>query len=145
MTAKAAFAAVAFAALITLQLNTAHAEGEVTSPFGWRIHPVTGVASFHSGVDLAYEEGTPIAPLTGGIVVFAGSWGNYGNCVIVEHENGDCTLYGHLSAILAEEDATVDNHTALGLVGSTGLSTGPHLHLEWWHDGYYCDPAEFVE
>ena len=113
---------------------------EVTSPFGWRIHPIAGVERFHTGVDLGYAQGDYVQAMLPGRVVFAGVWGGYGNCVILEHTNGDHTLYGHMQTIYVAEGQTVGLHEVIGLVGSTGYSTGPHLHLEWWHLGSYVDP-----
>lgn len=113
---------------------------EVTSPFGWRIHPISGVERFHTGVDLGYAQGDYVQAMLPGRVAFAGPWGGYGNCVILEHTNGDHTLYGHMQTIYVTEGQTVGLHEVIGLVGSTGYSTGPHLHLEWWHLGNYVDP-----
>lgn len=116
------------------------AAAEITSPFGWRINPVTGDDEFHPGIDIAYEYGTPIGAMLPGRVVYAAEYGGYGNCVILEHENGDNTLYAHLSEITAVYDAWVEGGDVIGYAGSTGFSTGPHLHLEWWHQGEYVDP-----
>ena len=113
---------------------------EVTSPFGWRIHPISGVEKFHTGVELGYYKGDYVFAILPGSVVFAGPWGGYGNCVILEHTNGDHTLYGHMQTIGVMQGQTVALHEPIGLVGSTGYSTGPHLHLEWWHNGDYVDP-----
>ena len=113
---------------------------EVTSPFGWRIHPISGIERFHTGADIGYGMGEPIPAMLPGKVAFAGVWGGYGECVILEHGNGDHTLYGHMSEILVSEGQSVMLHETIGLVGSTGYSTGPHLHLEWWHNGQYVDP-----
>lgn len=113
---------------------------EVTSPFGWRVHPISGAYRFHTGSDLGYGMGDAAPAMLPGKVVFAGEWGGYGNCVILEHANNDHTLYGHLSEIYVYEGQPVGLHEAIGAVGSTGYSTGPHLHLEWWHNGEYVDP-----
>lgn len=113
---------------------------DVTSPFGWRIHPIAGVERFHTGADLGYDYGDYVQAMLPGRVAFAGAWGGYGNCVILEHTNGDHTLYGHMQSISVSEGQTVGLHEVLGYVGSTGYSTGPHLHLEWWHNGEYVDP-----
>lgn len=115
----------------------------VTSPFGWRVHPITGQYKFHAGVDLGYEYGDPVRAMMPGKVVYCYWWGGYGNCVILEHPNGDHTLYGHMSRIDVGYGQEVVQGQALGRIGSTGLSTGPHLHLEWWHNGTYMDPMGF--
>ena len=118
---------------------------EVTSPFGWRIHPIAGVERFHTGADLGYAMGDLAPAMLPGKVAFAGVWGGYGNCVILEHINGDHTLYGHLNSIFVNEGQYVTLHQAIGAVGSTGYSTGPHLHLEWWHNGEYVNPLPLFE
>lgn len=112
----------------------------VTSDFGWRMHPIYGYEKFHTGVDLGYSYGSPVGALDAGTVVLADWYGGYGNCVIVQHDNGDSTLYGHLARIMAEPGERVEAGHLIGYSGSTGVSTGPHLHVEWWHDGQYCDP-----
>lgn len=102
-----------------------------SSPFGWRVHPVTGERRFHSGVDLAAAFGTLVQSANTGTVVFAGWKGGYGNAVIVRYaDNKYETLYGHLSAILVQQGQIVQAKQTIGRVGSTGLSTGPHLHFE---------------
>lgn len=115
----------------------------VTSPFGWRVHPITGQYKFHAGVDLGYEYGDPVRAMMPGKVVYCYWWGGYGNCVILEHPNGDHTLYGHMSRIDVGYGQEVPRGQMIGRIGSTGLSTGPHLHLEWWHNGAYTDPMAF--
>lgn len=115
-------------------------EVSVTSDFGWRMHPVYGYEKFHTGVDLGYSYGSPVGSLDAGTVALAGWYGGYGNCVIVEHDNGDCTLYGHLARVTVDVGERVEAGRLVGYSGSTGVSTGPHLHVEWWHDGQYCDP-----
>ena len=117
-----------------------YCEVPVTSPFGWRLHPVYGYNKFHTGVDLGYDYGDPVRAVMPGKVVYCYWWGGYGNCVILAHANGDHTLYGHMSEILVTQDQYVMEGQVVGKVGSTGVSTGPHLHLEWWHNGVYTDP-----
>lgn len=112
----------------------------ITSPFGWRIHPVTGEYKFHSGVDIGYDYGTGIVAMLPGRVVYSAVYGGYGNCIILEHAGGDHTLYAHCSALYAEYGQYVEKGQLIAAVGSTGISTGPHLHLEWWHNGQYADP-----
>ena len=123
----------------------------VTSPFGWRIHPQTGDWRFHSGVDLGYEYGTGIAALFDGVVVQSGDFGDgYGMQVLLYHEGVDSfTRYGHCSTIFCQAGDHVLAGDVIGAVGSTGNSTGPHLHLEYivpTDFGYeYADPLELFQ
>ena len=114
--------------------------GELTSGFGYRIHPITGVTRFHSGLDLAADEGVPIRSSANGVVIFSNWYGGYGNCVIINHGGGFSTLYGHCSRLLVGEGTRVRQGQAVALVGSTGMSTGPHLHFEIRKDGTPVDP-----
>ncbi len=104
--------------------------GEITSPFGWRIHPIYGDSRFHAGVDIGASTGTPVACAGNGIVISAGWNGGYGNCVIVDIGNGLSAVYAHLSAINVSSGETVSAGQTVGAVGSTGDSTGSHLHYE---------------
>lgn len=113
----------------------------VTSRYGWRTHPITEEWSFHTGIDLGYEYGTVIAAVMPGIVVYTDdNYGGYGKTVIVDHGNEQYTLYAHCSEIFVANGQAVDESMALIAVGSTGNSTGAHLHLELWRDGQYVDP-----
>lgn len=118
----------------------------ITSPFGWRIHPISGTWRFHSGVDLGYNEGTPVPAMFDGTVVQAGNFGDgYGNQILLYHPASDTyTRYAHLSGIVIDADTYVTQGTIIGYVGSTGNATGPHLHLEYIvrdGDSYvYADP-----
>lgn len=105
----------------------------VTSPFGWRIHPISGDWKFHTGVDLGYEYGAYIAALFDGVVVSAGDFGDgYGNQVLLYHAAIDAyTRYAHCSAIHVTAGQNVARGQVIAQVGSTGYSTGPHLHLEY--------------
>ena len=91
-------------------------------------------------VDIGYDYGTGIPAMLDGRVVYAAPYGGYGNCIILEHAGGDHTLYAHCSALYASYGQYVSKGTVIAAVGSTGFSTGPHLHLEWWHNGQYVDP-----
>ncbi len=103
----------------------------ITSGVGWRSHPVLGDRRFHSGTDIGAPEGTPILAVADGKVTGADSMGGYGMAVVIEHNNGTLeTLYGHMSEILVRPGEWVQQGTVIGRVGSTGLSTGPHLHFE---------------
>ena len=117
---------------------------EVTSGYGPRIDPFLGRMALHAGMDLREEPGTPVRATAGGKVVSAGWSGGYGNMVDIEHENDLSTRYGHLSMISVAEGQYVSPGTILGRVGSTGRSTGPHLHYEVRIDGEAVDPTRFL-
>jgi murein DD-endopeptidase MepM/ murein hydrolase activator NlpD len=106
----------------------------ITSVFGWRMHPITGEYRFHAGTDLAAPQGTPVVAAATGQVVTADFVGGYGLTVILQHEKGTQeSLYAHLSEIFVRSGDEVEQGTVIGRVGSTGNSTGPHLHFEWRH------------
>jgi murein DD-endopeptidase MepM/ murein hydrolase activator NlpD len=102
----------------------------MTSNFGWRTHPITGNRRFHAGVDLGAPSGAPVVAAATGRVVIAGWHGGYGKAVAIEHNGKLQTLYGHLSEIFVQEGQEIRQGTVIGRVGSTGNSTGPHLHFE---------------
>jgi murein DD-endopeptidase MepM/ murein hydrolase activator NlpD len=104
----------------------------ITSMFGWRIHPVMGESRFHSGTDLGAPLGTPVLAAFPGKIAIADFMGGYGLTVVIRHENDtEETLYGHLSEIFVKPGETIKQGEVIGRVGSTGLSTGPHLHFEF--------------
>ncbi len=104
----------------------------ITSVFGWRVHPITGDSRFHSGTDLGAPMGTPVLAAYAGQVAFADFLGGYGLAIAINHNQGtQQTLYGHLSEIFVKPGDVVKQGTAIGRVGSTGASTGPHLHFEF--------------
>ena len=117
---------------------------EVTSPFGGRIDPFFGRMAMHTGVDLREPTGTPARATAAGTVTFAGMKGGYGNMIEIDHGNGLATRYAHLSAILVEEGQSVEAREIIGKVGSTGRSTGSHLHYEVRVDGEAVDPMRFL-
>jgi murein DD-endopeptidase MepM/ murein hydrolase activator NlpD len=102
----------------------------ITSIFGWRTHPITGDQRFHSGTDVGAAEGTPVLAAITGQVEVADYVGGYGLTVILNHNSAQQTLYGHMSQIYVQPGQVVQQGTVIGLVGSTGVSTGPHLHFE---------------
>jgi murein DD-endopeptidase MepM/ murein hydrolase activator NlpD len=102
----------------------------ISSPYGWRVHPLTGNRRFHAGQDLAAPSGTPIVAVANGRVVLASWHGGYGKAVIIEHNGKLQTLYGHMSEIFVQEGQEIKQGTVIGQVGSTGASSGPHLHFE---------------
>jgi murein DD-endopeptidase MepM/ murein hydrolase activator NlpD len=117
--------------------------GRVTSPFGMRFHPVLHRYKLHTGIDFGVGTGTPIHAAGNGVVVHAGWWGAYGNAVIVDHGGGITTLYGHMSRVLCSRGQSVGRGTVLGLVGSTGWSTGPHCHFEVRKNGVPVNPMSY--
>jgi murein DD-endopeptidase MepM/ murein hydrolase activator NlpD len=112
----------------------------VGSPFGARIDPISGALSFHPGLDFEAALGTPIRSAGAGVVVVAGDCGGYGNCVVIDHGHSVATLYGHQSLVLVAPGTAVADGQVVGLVGSTGQSTGPHLHFEVRVHGAPVDP-----
>jgi murein DD-endopeptidase MepM/ murein hydrolase activator NlpD len=118
--------------------------GYISSPFGWRIDPFTGRDELHEGIDFAAPMGTPIHAVAAGIVTWAGPRGGYGNMVQIDHGNGFSTRYGHASKILVHVGETVQRGDVIALVGSTGWSTGPHVHFEVLRNGLEINPARFV-
>lgn len=103
----------------------------ISSGFGLRIHPTTGLEDFHQGIDLAAPTGTPILAAYSGSVITAGPLGNLGNAVVLQHSDRR-TRYGHMSSVVVQPDTWVEQGQTIGYVGSTGRSTGPHLHFELW-------------
>ncbi|MEV6535447.1 M23 family metallopeptidase [Streptomyces sp. NPDC051639] len=120
----------------------------ISSPFGSRKHPLTGVTKLHTGVDFAAPRNAPVSAARQGQVVFAGMTKAYGNRVVIDHGTIGGrrleTTYSHMSSLLVTAGQSVETGTAVGFVGSTGLSTGPHLHFEVLVDGAYTDPMPWL-
>lgn len=121
--------------------------GELTSYFGPRpASDTNGIGSTnHGGIDLAASTGTPIAALASGLVTIAGWYGGYGNAVQIDHGNGMSSLYGHMSSVGVSVGQQVGTGQTIGAVGSTGNSTGPHLHLSMFQDGVAVDPLPYIQ
>lgn len=117
---------------------------DVTSPYGMRLHPVLGYYKLHTGVDFGAPSGASIVAADSGTVISAGWQGGYGNCVIIDHGSGMSTLYAHMSEILCSEGQSVSSGETIGLVGSTGYSTGAHLHFEVRVGGDPVDPMGYL-
>lgn len=119
----------------------------LSSPFGYRIHPISGVKKLHTGMDMAVAQGTPIYAAESGVVIVAQWWSSYGNCIIIDHGGGLWTLYGHIKTggILVEKGDTVKRGEKIALVGSTGQSTGPHLHFEVRKNSEPVNPAPYLK
>lgn len=113
----------------------------VTSDYGWRKHPLTGKSDFHTGVDMAAVEGTPIRPAAGGVVQKSEYSASYGNNVVILHSDGVTTRYCHMQYVFVRQGETVDENSVLGTVGQTGMVTGPHLHFELLYNDVRYDPA----
>ncbi len=119
-------------------------EGTFTSGFGMRNHPILRGRRMHKGLDIAAPTGTQIYATGGGTVVFSGRKNGYGNVVVIDHGYGYTTLYAHCSRLLVEEGATVSRGDIVALVGSTGRSTGPHLHYEVRLNDTHMNPELFL-
>lgn len=117
----------------------------ISSPYGYRNHPIFGVKKFHSGVDLAAPGGSNILAATDGTVKMAGWNGGYGNCVVVDHGGGVSTLYGHASRLLVSKGQKVTKGQVIAKVGTTGNSTGNHLHFEVLINGKTTDPMPYIQ
>ena len=121
------------------------AKFRISSRFGPRLDPFTGARSYHTGVDYACPMGTPITAAASGTIAFTGVSPVFGNYVIIRHSNGYQSLYGHMSQIIAKKGQYVSQGTRIGLVGSTGYSTGPHLHFTVYKNGKLVDPMSLVK
>jgi murein DD-endopeptidase MepM/ murein hydrolase activator NlpD len=118
--------------------------GPVTSNFGWRTHPILGTERFHAGIDFGADYGSLIYASEQGRVIYADWYGGYGNAVIVDHGNGMTTLYAHCSDLYVKDGDVVAKGQPIAAVGSTGFSTGPHLHFELRANGEPIDPAAYL-
>ena len=119
--------------------------GYVSSPYGYRVHPTTGVKDLHRGVDIAAAQGTSVAAVHNGKVVSAGDMGSYGLCVVIEDDKGYQSRYAHCATLSVSAGQEVRRGDMIGSVGSTGDSTGSHLHLEVMLSGEYLNPYYFVD
>ncbi|QEM68354.1 M23 family metallopeptidase [Geobacter sp. FeAm09] len=115
--------------------------GVITSGVGMRIDPIDGKLRHHNGIDIAIPEGTAVKAVGPGVVVYSGHRSGYGYTVLVEHDNGMVTLYGHNSRLLVAQGQAIDTDTTIAFSGNTGRSTGPHLHFEAWQAGVNVTPA----
>ncbi|MBE6349939.1 MAG: M23 family metallopeptidase [Spirochaetaceae bacterium] len=120
------------------------ADAVISSEYGPRISPISGVKKFHSGVDFSAPLGTSVFACKGGIVEEVGYNSVYGNFIILKHDNNTFSFYAHLDKILVKKNQMVYSNFVIGLVGSTGASTGPHLHFEVWQGGEKLNPLKMV-
>lgn len=118
--------------------------GKITSHIGWRKNPFGGGYEFHSGIDITAPHGSKVRATADGVVVLAGWYGDYGKTVIIRHPSGYLTLYAHLSQIDVKEGQRLKAGDVVGRVGSTGRSTGPHLHYEVIKDNKPIDSSKFL-
>jgi len=121
------------------------AEGRISSPFGYRSDPMNLAKKMHEGIDIAASSGDNIKASASGKVIYSGSNGNYGRCIILNHNNGITTLYAHASSLLVEEGEKVKKGDVIAKVGSSGKSTGPHLHFEVRINGTPDNPIKYLD
>ncbi|MFW5789710.1 MAG: peptidoglycan DD-metalloendopeptidase family protein [Bacillota bacterium] len=119
-------------------------DGNITSDYGNRQHPVTGRNDFHSGVDIAAPHGTKVQAAESGTVNFVGWMGGYGRVVIIDHGNGYETFYAHNSQILVSEGQNVNRGSGIARIGTSGVATGPHVHFEVHQNGNHQNPMSFL-
>ena len=117
----------------------------ITSPFGYRIHPIYGYRKYHTGIDIGAYSGSSIVAANSGTVILSGWNGGYGKCIVVDHGGGITTLYAHCSSLLVGYGQKVSRGQTIAKVGSTGASTGPHLHFEVRLNGVYKNPLNYVK
>jgi murein DD-endopeptidase MepM/ murein hydrolase activator NlpD len=120
------------------------AAGEITSDFGRRKHPITKVTKNHNGVDIDAPKGASIKASAAGEVIYSGYSSGFGYHIIINHGNGYETTYAHCSKLIAKKGNFIDKGEKIALVGSTGLSTGPHLHFELKVNGTAVDPTQYI-
>lgn len=119
-------------------------EYTITSPFGNRLHPITKQYKMHTGIDIGAPMNTPIVAAQTGTIVYANWYGGYGKTIIVDHGGGHTTLYAHLNQILGDVGSVVKKGDMIGKMGTTGVSTGSHLHFEVRINGDYVDPYPYI-
>ncbi|WP_425447102.1 murein hydrolase activator EnvC family protein [Dethiothermospora halolimnae] len=137
------------------QMEKAYAGGEmmwpvqgysrISSPFGWRTHPISGLKNYHTGIDIPAPTGTNILASNSGKVMYSGRLGSYGNAVIIDHGGGRTTLYAHNSRLVVRKGQSVKRGQVISKAGTTGNSTGPHLHFEVRINGDYKNPLNYVK
>ncbi|MBC7476022.1 MAG: M23 family metallopeptidase [Candidatus Sericytochromatia bacterium] len=116
----------------------------VTSYFGYRVHPIFGTRKLHTGIDFGAATGTPIYAASNGVVINAGWTGGYGKAIIIDHGGGIATLYGHTSQMYVSVGQSVKRGQLIAAIGTTGFSTGPHLHFEVRAGGSPVDPLPYL-
>lgn len=119
-------------------------KGGISSDYGKREHPRSGEKDFHSGIDISASPGSPVKATADGVVSFSGWSGGSGNLVVLEHGFGFSTFYAHNRINTVKVGQKVERGDVIGYVGSTGYSTGPHVHYEIWKDGRHVDPKQYL-
>lgn len=117
----------------------------ISSPYGYRIHPVFKTKKLHTGIDIPASTGTKVIAATDGIVIYSGTLGGYGKTIMIDHGGGIVTLYGHNSSLVVSEGTKVKKGDTIAKIGSTGISTGPHCHFEVRKNGAYVDPIPWLK
>jgi len=118
--------------------------GAITSYYGLRRHPIFRTIRMHTGLDVGSRTGNRIVATDAGIVIFSGWWGGYGRAIIIDHGHGYSSVYGHMSKLLVNRGQAVEKYQVIGLIGSSGYSTGPHLHFEIRYNGETQDPLRYL-
>lgn len=118
--------------------------GRINSPFGWRTHPVTRRRDFHTGIDIKANRNDPIKAAGSGRIAYSGWMGGYGKVIVIEHNNGQSTLYAHCSTLLFGKGASVSSGQLIAKIGTTGRSTGPHLHFEVRNGSSPVNPIKYL-
>ncbi len=119
-------------------------DGWISSTFGYRTSPFTGLREFHQGLDIAARKGTPVLAAADGVVTFAGTKGLMGKLIVIDHGHGMVTRYAHIHKMLKKRGDAVKKGDTIALVGNTGRSTGSHLHYEVHLDGIPVNPAKYI-
>jgi murein DD-endopeptidase MepM/ murein hydrolase activator NlpD len=119
-------------------------DGRISSHYGWREDPFSGQEKFHAGIDIATPSGQEVYPVSKGLVIFSGLTNGYGNTVVIDHEDGFVSKYGHNLTNLVSVGDAVNPDQAIALTGNTGRSTGPHLHFEVQYKGKSVNPLKWV-
>jgi murein DD-endopeptidase MepM/ murein hydrolase activator NlpD len=118
--------------------------GRVSSPFGYRVHPILGIRRLHTGIDIDARTGDPIRAAEDGRVILAQTYGGYGRAIVIDHGGGMATLYAHQSSLAVNEGDRVERGELIGYAGCTGFCTGPHLHFEVRINGSFVDPMDYL-
>ncbi len=117
----------------------------ISSPYGYRIHPIFGVQKMHTGIDIPAPTGTPAVAIDDGVVIFAGVQRGYGNTLMIQHDDGKVSLYAHNSSLVVSKGDRVQKGQVVTRIGSTGNSTGPHLHFEIRINGKHTNPMPYIK